>query len=491
VLTNVNSHALPAEYNPAMLGKRQRISTADLTSGPITRSLFRLAWPVVLANLLQTSYSFVNMLWLGRLGKSAVAAPTISWPLVFLMMSIGGGLTVAGTALVAQYTGARRPEEANEAAGQVVAFVAILAAALAAVGVLAARPLMLLMGAGPDLLRDATTYLRVTYAGLPALFGTYVVTALLNGVGDTFTPMVLMGLSVVANVGLDWLLIFKHGSFPGWGVAGAAAASVFCQAGVTAVGMYLLFSGRLRVHIRPRHLRLRWKRVKEIVAIGLPSSVGQSGTALGFAVMMGTLARFGTAVVGAFGIGNRIISVALMPATGLGQATAAMVGQNLGAEKPDRAQRAAWTGMVISAGFLVVASAFVYVLRGSLVRLFIADAEVVQLGAPMFSVTALAFPFMAILQVIIGTYQGSGHTFYSMFFDLFRLWGLRVPLVYLLGFTLNMGASGVWWSMPLSNAGTAVLALGFFLTGNWKHRVIKEAPLPVEATVEEGIPLQR
>jgi len=168
-----------------------------------------------------------------------------------------------------------------------------------------------------------------------------------------------------------------------------------------------------------------------------------------------------------------------------------MVGQNLGAEKPDRAQRAAWTGMVISAGFLVVASAFVYVLRGSLVRLFIADAEVVQLGAPMFSVTALAFPFMAILQVIIGTYQGSGHTFYSMFFDLFRLWGLRVPLVYLLGFTLNMGASGVWWSMPLSNAGTAVLALGFFLTGNWKHRVIKEAPLPVEATVEEGIPLQR
>ena len=473
-----------------MPGNRERISTATLTSGPITRSLFRLAWPVVLSNLLQTSYGIVNTLWLGRLGTSAVAAPTISWPLVFLMISVSGGLTVAGTALVAQYTGARRPEEANHAAGQVVAFVGILASVVAVVGALAARPLMVLMGAGPDLLPDATVYLRVTYAGLPATFGTSVVIALLNGVGDTVTPLKLMACSVAANAILDPLLIFRHGSFSGWGVAGAAAASVFCQAGVTAAGMYLLFSGRLAIRIRPRNLLLRWSTVRRILSIGLPASVGQSATALGFAVMLGTLARFGTAVVTTFGIGNRIISIALMPATGLGQATATLVGQNLGAEKPDRAQRSAWTGMAISAGFLIVASALVYVFRGSLVRVFIDDPEVLRLGAPMFSLTALAFPFMAVIQVVMGAYQGSGHTLYSMFFDLFRLWGLRVPLVYVLGFTLHMGASGVWWSMLLSNLGTAVLGLGFFLTGNWKHRVIKTPPVPIEAALEEGIPLQ-
>ncbi len=167
------------------IGKDRR----NLIEGPIARSLLTLAWPVMLSNLFQTIYNLVDTLWLGRLGKVAVAAPTIAWPLIFLMISLGAGITIAGTALVAQYTGAQRHEEANHAAGQVFAFTGLLSFALAGAGALIAGPVMVVMGAGPNLIGPATSYLRIIYAGIPAMFALFIVTALLNGVGDTVTPM--------------------------------------------------------------------------------------------------------------------------------------------------------------------------------------------------------------------------------------------------------------------------------------------------------------
>ena len=476
---------------PPVRVREEPASQRILTTGPIARSLLLLAWPVMLSNLFQTIYNFVDTLWLGRLGKVAVAAPTLAWPLIFLMISVGFGVTIAGTALVAQYTGARRHEEANHAAGQVVSFTGILSVVLAVAGVFLARPIMEIMGAGPDLIDQAAIYLQIIYGGIPAMFGLFMITALLNGVGDTVTPMKLMGISVVLNIVLDPLFIFGYGPFPEWGVAGAAVATVLSRGSIVLVGLYLLFSGRLGLHVRVPHLRLHWKTVKHILAIGFPSSLGQSGTAVGFSVMTGILARFGTAVVSAFGIGNRFISIALMPAMGLGQATATMVGQNLGADKPQRAVQSAWTGIGISSAILVAAAIATYLLRAYLIRVFINDAEVISLGTRMLALVSIAFPFMGIIQVVIGTYQGSGHTLYSMFFDLFRLWGLRIPLVYALGFILKLGPDGVWWAMFASNATTAGLSLLVFLTGNWKRRVIGETPLSVEAIPREPAALQR
>jgi putative MATE family efflux protein len=446
----------------------------DLIEGPITGSLLRLAWPVMLSNLFQTLYNFVDRFWLARLGKVPIAALALSWPLIFLVLSLGSGITIAGTALVAQYTGARRPDDANLAAGQVVGFTTLLAILLAIAGLFAARPILTLMGAEQELVTAATTYLRIIYAGIPLMFGTFVVTALLNGVGDTVTPMILMGVSVGLNLILDPLLIFGWGPFPEWGIAGAAAATVLARGLLALVGFVYLFSGRLGIHLRPSHLRPRWGLIRRIVSIGGLASIGNTGTALGFSIMNGALARIGTAVLSAFGIGNAFISIVLMPAMGLGQATATMVGQNLGAERPDRAQRSVWSGIGISSAILVSAAIVVLLLRQHLIGFFLTDPEVLAVGSEMLLIVAVAFPFMGIIQVIMGAYQGSGHTFYSMFFGLFRLWALRVPLVFLLGFTLGMGASGVWWAMFGSNLGTAGLSLACFLTGNWRRRVIRD-----------------
>ncbi|MDD4903881.1 MAG: MATE family efflux transporter [Candidatus Bipolaricaulis sp.] len=453
-----------------------------LTEGPISSTLLRLAWPLMLSNLLQTLYNFTDRFWLARHSSVGIAALALSWPLVFLVLSLGGGVTIAGTALVAQYTGARRTPEANLAAGQVMAFVAVVSVVLAAAGFFAARPILALMGAEPALTAAAAIYLRILYAGIPAMFGTFVVTALLNGSGDTVTPLWLMAGSVLLNAGLDPVLIFGLGPFPKMGIAGAAVATVIARTVMSIVGFSLLFSGRLRVHVRVPDLRPRWGLIRRIVAIGGLASIGQSGTALGFAIMNGALARIGTAVLSAFGIGNAFTSIALMPVMGLGQATATMVGQNLGAEKPLRARRSAWAGMAWSTGILLVAAAVVLAFRASLMQVFLSDPEVVSVGTDMLLLVAFAFPFMGIIQVIMGTYQGSGHTGTSMFFDLFRLWALRVPLVYILEFAFHLGPFAVWWAMLASNLGTAAVALGFFLSGSWAHRVIRDADVPTLST---------
>jgi len=240
---------------PMLRGRRHARIPVDLIEGPITGSLLRLAWPVMLSNLFQTLYNFVDRFWLARLGKVPIAALALSWPLIFLVLSLGSGITIAGTALVAQYTGARRPDEANLAAGQVVGFTTLLAILLAIAGLFAARPILTLMGAEQELVTAATTYLRIIYAGIPLMFGTFVVTALLNGVGDTVTPMILMGVSVGLNLILDPLLIFGWGPFPEWGIAGAAAATVLARGLLALVGFVYLFSGRLGIHLRPSHLR--------------------------------------------------------------------------------------------------------------------------------------------------------------------------------------------------------------------------------------------
>ena len=427
----------------------------------------------MLSNLFQTLYNFFDRKWLANYGTVEIAALQLSWPLIFLVISLGTGLTVAGTTLVAQYTGAGKEREANLAAGQVLAFSACLAVILGIVGYLAGPSIIRLMGAEPALAAAATIYFRIIISAVPITFGTFVVTALLNGVGDTVTPMLLMGVSVAVNIALDPLLIFGWGPIPEMGVAGAAVATVASRAIVVIVGFILLFSGRLGLHIRPHDLRPRASVLRQVVSIGGLSSIGNTGTAIGFSIMNGALARIGTTVISAFGIGNAFISLVLMPSMGLGQATASMVGQNLGAGKPERARRSAWSGIAISSTILITAAIVVIFTRDSLLRMFTSDPEVLAAGRDMLFVVGFAFPFMGILEVVRGTYQGSGHTFYSMMFDLFRLWGLRVPLVFLLAFGFGLGANGVWWAMFGSNSGTALVSLLFFLSGRWMHRVIK------------------
>ena len=434
----------------------------------------------MLSNLSQTIYNLVDRIWLARHAAESMASVSMVWPLVWLGISVGFGVTVAGTALVSQHMGAEQEEEANKAAGQVLAFTMALSLVLALGGSMAARLIFQLMSPPAELLAAGTLYLRIIYAATPLTFATFVVTALLNGVGDTVTPMILMFASVLLNVILDPLLIFGWGPFPEWGVGGAAIATISARALAAVVGFGLLFSGRVGLHIRWRHLVPDWTRIRQIVSIGGMASVGQTGTALGFTVMQRVLGQIGIAAINAFAIGNTTIGIILMPAMGLGQATATMVGQNLGAQKPKRAKQSAWAGIFLSTSILAAAAVVVILIRAFVIRIFMADPETTRIAYDGFMIVVFAFPLMGIIQIVMGVYQGSGHTFYSMFFGLFRLWALRVPLVLTLPFACGLGALGVWWAMLASNFGAAAVSLGFFMSGNWMRRVIQGEDLAGE-----------
>lgn len=496
----------------------------SITEGSLARPLFGLAWPIVVTQLLQVTYNLADTLWLGRLSAEAVGALSLAFPLVFLVLSVGGGFTVAGSTLVAQHTGAesgsdgaepagdattpdgdgaertRGSDGAGQVAGQTLAFVTLLATGLGALGYLGVAPLLGLLPADAATARDvvplAADYMRVFFLGTPFLFGFFLFSALLRGYGDTRTPMVVMALSVGLNVAIDPVLIFGWFGAPALGVTGAAYATVISRGLATVVGVYILFRTTRGPDVLLRHLRLRYERVREIVAIGTPAALEQSTTALAMVALTGMVAAFGPPVVAAYGLGNRLISLVFLPAMGLGRATNTMVGQNLGAGKPDRAERAVGLAAGAAAAVMVGVGVVALVAARPVVSVFMTTGtatatETIGLATDYLRIRAVEFAFIGVFQVLLGAYRGAGNTRTALGFSLVALWVGRVPMVYGFAFLLGMGATGVWVGMTTGHILGALAAGLWFTRGTWKAAVIdRETPgagatEPTEADLPE------
>ncbi|MEW6216264.1 MAG: MATE family efflux transporter [Candidatus Bipolaricaulota bacterium] len=447
-----------------------------ILTGPILPTMVHLAWPVMLTAALQALYNLVDAFWLGRLGTAAVAAPGMAWPILFFFMSFAGGFQAAGATFVAQHFGARDQDGAEKAAGQVLAFLALVSAVLGGVGFALSPTILRLIGAPDDIYPLALLYLRIECLGLPIMFLAHAFGGLMLGLGNTRLMMYLSASSLLFNAALDPLFIFGWGPFPAWGVAGAAGATILSRVLVAVVGLALLFSGRAGIKLRLRNLRPRLARILPILRVGLPNVLDQASTSLGFVVMMGLVSGFGTAVVASYTVGNRIINLVNVISWGAGSALVAMIGQNLGADQTERAERIARRG--ISATFLALIGLYfvALLLRRPLFGLFVADPDVIRQGAWYIAVFGMSVPFFGLFDGAAATFRGSGHTVPPMVMAIVRLWVLRVFLAWALAYPLGFGTTGMWAGMTLSNvlAGTAlVLWLG---RGTWKRKVIR-APM--------------
>jgi len=460
---------------------------SNITDGSLARPLFTLAWPIVVTQLLQVAYNIADTLWLGRTAEpaAAVGALSLAFPLIFLLLSVGGGFTVAGSTLVAQYTGAGGEESAGKAAGQTLAFVTLLAVALGALGYLTTDAMLALLPADPETAASviplAADYMSVFFLGTPFLFGFFVFSALLRGYGNTRTPMRVMLVTVVLNVALDPVFIFGWDlgpvAIPALGVEGAALATLVSRVVATAIGTYVLFGLDAGPDVRLGHLRLELDWVREIVDIGAPSALKQSTSALAMITLTAMVATFGPPVVAAYGLGNRLISLVFLPAMGLGRATNTMVGQNLGAAKPERAERAvrlaAGVGATVMGAVAVVALVFAEPIVGAFISASTADgAATVTNGVEYLRTRTVEFAFIGVLQVVLGAYRGAGNTKTALAFSLVALWVGRVPTVYGLTFVLDFGATGIWIGMALGNIVGAVAAVAWFTRGTWKRAVV-------------------
>ncbi len=462
----------------------RKVTTAEILEGPLIRTMFRLGWPAMVTGLLQTLYNLADAFWIGHLppeeSGAAVAAIQISWPIVWLLISfIAGFGGAAGSALISQYTGARRPEEADLACSQIFAITGLSGLVIGIGGFLFAPYLLPLLVRAGEVTDAATLYIRVIFLGLPFMFAPYLFYFSLAAYGDTVTPMLVNGGAVLLNIALDPLLIFGLGPLPRWGIFGAALATVISEGLASIAALAILFRGRRGLRLRWPYLQPRWSWLRKILGIGLPAAVGQSGTALGFVVLMAIIGRVENATVAlaAYGIGDRAFSLLFIAIEGLGVGLTTILGQCLGADRADRAHEAARRGTAVMFSILVVEAFLIWLARRPLMAFFIPGREdVIAEGIRFISIFVPAMPFFGLFSAVGAIFRGSGHNVPTMIMELARLWGLRVPLSYLFAFPLGMGSTGVWIGMTASNIAAAFLALGLLATGIWKRKVIEEVP---------------
>jgi len=484
----------------------------DVTDGELVRPLLVLSLPIIATNLLQVGYNLADTFWVGRLGQAAVSALSFSWAIVFLVISLAAGFTVAGTVLVAQNKGAGNTDRVDHVAGQTIAFVVLLSAVFSAAGYLLAPQLLEIIGAIPGTpeYRLSVEYTRTIFLGIPFVFGFFIFQGLLQGWGDTRTPMYLMGLGVVLNVLLDpfFILGFRDNvlfealglvaleqslyaatGFAGFGVQGAALATILSRGLGAVIAMGLLLSGWVGLAPAPGDFRPRRETVEKIVRIGAPASVEQSTRALGVTVLTALVALASQEAVAAYGIGNRLTSLVFLPALGLARGTETVVGQNLGADQADRAKRAVFVSTGLIAAVLAVVSAVAFLYAEPITSVFITGARsdvVVAIGADYLRIVGLTFLFLGAFRIVQGGFRGSGSTRTAMVLSILALVVFRVPPAYALVEWFGMGATGVWYGIAFSNVVILVVAGAWFLRGTWTDNVVDPSRGPTETGPDVG-----
>jgi putative MATE family efflux protein len=470
----------------------------NLTSGGIGRPLFYLSLPIVITNLLQTAYNLADTFWLGQYSTEALAAISFAFPMVFLLISMGMGLSVAGSVLVAQHIGADEESEAEYAASQTVAFSILGSILLGVVGYFGVGPFIAFLGASPDVLPLATGYMQVIAAGMPFMFGFFVFIALMRGYGDTVTPMLVMFGSVVLNIAIDPILIFGFDSNPlfgmlglrgvetsllaatgytGSGITGAAIATIFSRALAFIVGIGVMFQGVRGVKIYPRQMRPNLTYLRRLLDIGIPASVEGTGRALSVNLLLLVVGMFPTTVVAAFGIGVRIFSVIFLPAIAVARGVETMTGQNIGAEKPDRAGTAADFAAKVMFLLLTGLGVVALVATKPIVAIFTNDPEVIRVGVDFLRWVAPSFGFIGVMRAYTGSFRGAGKTLTAAAISVVMLGLIRIPVAYLV--SLSWGPPGIWLAFPVSNVAGALIAFAWYRRGTWQTGSVR-GPTPAD-----------
>jgi putative MATE family efflux protein len=435
----------------------------------ILNTILKLAFPIIIANVLQTMYQLVDTFWLGRLSANAVASVSLSFPILFLVVALGGGLTLAGTVIVAQHKGAGDQRMVNYASSQTIMVIFFISIILALVGYFSAETLMSLIGAGEELKDDAVVYFQVSSWGYIFMFMFFVYQSLMRGIGNVIIPMYIVLGTVILNLVLDPLFIFGYGPIQGYGVAGAAVASIFTQAISASIGLYILFKGKKGIKIHFSHMRWDFKWVKNLFALGLPASLDQSSRAAAMTAMVMLVTSFDSEIVAAYGVGARILSLVIVPALGLSIATTSLVGQNIGAGRLDRAERVGNVGVCLAAIGLSVLGIVLFFLAEPLTRFFVPeDPHVIEVGSKFIKIMAPSFGLLGIQQVLNGVFNGAGLTKISMLISVVVLWIARFPMAFMLSNNTSLSYEGIWWAFPISNAIAAIIAFVYYKRGSWK-----------------------
>ncbi len=455
-----------------LLCKAVQGTTEDYTEGSLKRAVFLLSVPMILEMVMESAFGITDVFFVGRLGPDAVAAVGLTESLLTVIYAVAMGLCMSTTALVARRIGEKQQDEAARTAVQAVAVGLLVSVLFALVGATSSRRLLALMGASPSVVETGWGFATLMLAGNAVIVLLFLLNAVFRGAGDATVAMRSLWLANAVNIVLDPCLIFGLGPFPRLGVTGAAVATTIGRSVGVAYQIRALLSSRGRIRIERRHLRLDRGLMLHLARVSL-GGVGQFliGTASWLGLVR-ILAVFGAAALAGYTIALRIIIVALLPSWGMSNAVATLVGQNLGARRPERAERAVWiVGLYNMAVLLIVMVVFLWG-ASPLIGLFSADPVVRRLGALCLRVVSYGYGFYAWGMVLVQAFNGAGDTLTPTWINLCCYWLFQIPLAVVLARALGQGPVGVFLAITLAEALLAVVGLLVFRRGGWKLRTV-------------------
>ena len=430
-----------------------------------------MAWPIILANVLQAAYQLTDSFWVGRLGQKAVAAVTISGPIIFLTMALGIGFAIAGSILVAQYFGAKDEKMINKSAGQTLLMVIGVSILFSAIGWIFAPYILRIMGATDDFFAPALSFLRISFIGLIFNFSFFMFQSIMRSIGRAKVPIYIIVGTVLLNFLLDPILMLGFGPIPALGVTGVALATLSTQCLAALIGFSILFSGKRGIKLHKQDFHPDIKFIKRSFLLGLPSSIDQSARSLGMAVMTALITSFGTIAIASYGAGSNIVQVSVIIGLGLAAANSILVGHNIGAGNIERAEKTAKYSGRIAFIFLTSLGILIYFLAPYLVAFFIpGEAQAIASGSAYLRTTSLFFGFMGLQMVFSSVFQASGNTLVSMSLTIFSQWIVQLPLAYFLSRYTSLGINGIWLSFPINNLIVTFVSWLAFKSGYWKKK---------------------
>lgn len=441
----------------------------DITTGNISKNVIALALPLMIAALLQTTQNLIDMFWVGKLGPNAISAVAISGTVVMFVFTLSLGLGIGTLSLVARNIGAGDRNAAGVVGSQSVILGIALSLLAAVAGLLFSDKFLILLGADSDVVSMGTSYLRILMTGSVTMIILFVGTHILKAAGDVVNPMIFLVIANILNIILDPIFIFGFGVFP-MGVAGAALATVIAQGIAMLMTLRLLYKSESKISIRYSDFNIKPGVVKDLLKIGIPSSLQMFFRTVMYMAVVSLVAIFGMKAVAAFGIVMRLQMIMVMPALALGGAAATFMGQNVGACQPERARMSVWTATWFDFVIMCIVGLIFFIIPKAVISVFNSDPELLDMGVGFLRISAFFYCFMAFGIVLNRGLSGAGDTFVPMLITLLALWGYLVPMAHYLSKYTSLGLNGIWWAVATSYAVNAALTIIWFESGMWRKR---------------------
>lgn len=447
-----------------------RGSSVDYTTVPIGRGILMLAVPMVLEMLMESVFAVADVFWVARLGADAVATVGLTESMLTLVYTVAMGVSIGATALVARRVGEQDPEGAARAAVQSIALGLVIALVIGVLGARYAADLLALMGASPSVIAQGTTFTRVMLGGNATVVLLFIMNAIFRGAGDAVIAMRVLWLGNIINIVLGPCFIFGLGPFPELGVTGAAVATNIGRGIAVLVQILTLARGRGRIALAPRHFGFDLRVMRSVLRLSGSGTVQILIATASYVGLVRILSTFGSEALAGYTIGLRVFFFALLPSFGISNAAATMVGQNLGAGKPERAERAVWQAVLYNMLFLGSMGLVFLLFAPSIIAVFSQDATVQSFGVACLRIVSAGFIFYAVGMVLTQSFNGAGDTWTPTIINLVVFWLFEIPLAYLLAKHTGLGAQGVFAALAIAYSTLAVVSAVVFRRGRWKYK---------------------